>query len=158
MPHNTDFMWSRRISLSLLPSLPGVAVRITNKSGDVEKVSARLREEAQLRAELSDTAAAVTWLKDGKELKAGQKYDLQTAEKKRVLKIRDVAAEDAGLYECICEGDRIVYQLSVKGMGPCGAAFGQGPVWFLRVYLYSTKQCFAEISQLAWVPEPGWLG
>ncbi|XP_025067417.1 obscurin isoform X16 [Alligator sinensis] len=94
----------------------GAAVRITNKSGDVEKVSARLHEEAQLRAELSDAAAAVTWLKDGKELKAGQKYDLQTAEKKRVLKIRDVAAEDAGLYECICEGDRIVYQLSVKAL------------------------------------------
>ncbi|XP_019399214.1 PREDICTED: obscurin [Crocodylus porosus] len=92
----------------------GAAVRITNKSGDVEKVSARLREEAQLRAELSDGAAAVTWLKDGKELKAGQKYDLQTAEKKRVLRIRDIAAEDAGRYECICEGDQMVYQLSVK--------------------------------------------
>ncbi|XP_019363471.1 PREDICTED: obscurin [Gavialis gangeticus] len=106
----------------------GAAVRITNKSGDVEKVSARLREEAQLRAELSDGAAAVTWLKDGngaaavtwlkdgKELKAGQKYDLQTAEKKRVLRIRDIAAEDAGRYECICEGDQIVYQLSVKAL------------------------------------------
>ncbi|XP_074841400.1 obscurin isoform X2 [Carettochelys insculpta] len=92
------------------------AVRITNKSGDIEKVSARLHEEAQLWAELSDLAAAVKWLKDGKEIQASPKYELKATEKKRILKIHRVTAEDAGLYECVCEGDKIVYNLSVKAL------------------------------------------
>uniref|UniRef100_A0A493T288 Obscurin, cytoskeletal calmodulin and titin-interacting RhoGEF n=1 Tax=Anas platyrhynchos platyrhynchos TaxID=8840 RepID=A0A493T288_ANAPP len=63
------------------------AVRFTNKSRDIEKVSARLREEAKLQAELSDTDATVKWMKDGKELKDSEKYELQAVGKKHVLKI-----------------------------------------------------------------------
>ncbi|XP_053913944.1 obscurin isoform X11 [Cuculus canorus] len=94
----------------------GAAVRFTNKSRDIEKVSARLWEEAKLLAELSDTEATVKWMKDGKELKASEKYELQSVGKKHILKIRNTAAEDAGVYECICEGDKMVYQLSVKAL------------------------------------------
>lgn len=97
-------------------SLTGAAVRFTNKSKDIEKVSARLREEAKLQAELSDTEATVKWMKDGKELKASEKYELKTVGKKHILKIHNTAAEDAGVYECTCEGDKMLYQLSVKGM------------------------------------------
>lgn len=90
-------------------------MRFTNKSKEVEKVSARLREEAKLQAELSDTEATVKWMKDGKELKASEKYEFQTIGKKRILKIRSTAEEDTGVYECVCEGDKMLYQLSVKG-------------------------------------------
>uniref|UniRef100_A0A8B9QX89 Ig-like domain-containing protein n=1 Tax=Anas platyrhynchos TaxID=8839 RepID=A0A8B9QX89_ANAPL len=83
-------------------------------SRDIEKVSARLREEAKLQAELSDTDATVKWMKDGKELKDSEKYELQAVGKKHVLKIRNIATEDAGVYQCICEGDKMVFQLSVK--------------------------------------------
>ncbi|XP_071275375.1 obscurin [Agelaius tricolor] len=92
------------------------AVRFTNKTKDVEKVSARLREEAKLQAELSDTEATVKWMKDGKELKASEKYEFQTVGKRHILKIRSTAEEDAGVYECVCEGDKMVYQLSVKAL------------------------------------------
>lgn len=96
--------------------LTGAAVRFTNKSRDIEKVSARLHEEAKLQAELSDTDTTVKWMKDGKELKASEKYELQAVGKKHILKIRNIATEDAGVYQCVCEGDKMVFQLSVKGM------------------------------------------
>uniref|UniRef100_A0A803VK92 Obscurin, cytoskeletal calmodulin and titin-interacting RhoGEF n=1 Tax=Ficedula albicollis TaxID=59894 RepID=A0A803VK92_FICAL len=92
----------------------------------VEKVSARLQEEAKLQAELSDTEATVRWLKDGKELKASEKYEFQTVGKRRVLKIRRAAEEDAGVYECVCEGDKMLYQLSVRGKGLPGLLCTRG--------------------------------
>uniref|UniRef100_A0A674GNH5 Obscurin n=1 Tax=Taeniopygia guttata TaxID=59729 RepID=A0A674GNH5_TAEGU len=92
----------------------GAAVRFTNKTKDIEKVSARLREEAKLQAELSDTEATVKWMKDGKELKASEKHEFQTVGKRHILKIRSTAEEDAGVYECVCDGDKMLYQLSVK--------------------------------------------
>ncbi|XP_010126870.1 PREDICTED: obscurin-like, partial [Chlamydotis macqueenii] len=107
---------ANNVDTSTKMSVKGAAVRFTNKSREMEKVSARLREEAKLQAELSDTGATVKWMKNGKELKASEKYELQTVGKKHILKIRNTAAEDAGVYECICEGDKMLYQLSVKAL------------------------------------------
>ncbi|XP_013365188.1 PREDICTED: obscurin [Chinchilla lanigera] len=81
------------------------------------EVLARLHEEAQLLAELSDQAVAVTWLKDGRVLPLGSKYEVQVAAGRRALLVRDVAWEDAGLYECVGRGSRTAYQLSVQGLG-----------------------------------------
>lgn len=107
---------SKQLEITKPFFLTAAAVRFTNKSRDVEKVSARLQEEVKLQAELSDADATVKWMKDGKELKASEKYELQTVGKKHILKIRNTAAEDAGVYECICEGDKMLYRLSVEGM------------------------------------------
>uniref|UniRef100_A0A8B9MBB1 Obscurin, cytoskeletal calmodulin and titin-interacting RhoGEF n=1 Tax=Accipiter nisus TaxID=211598 RepID=A0A8B9MBB1_9AVES len=107
---------ANNVDTSTKMRVKGAAVRFTNKSRDIEKVSARLREEAKLQAELSDTEATVKWMKDGKELKTSEKYELQTVGKRHILKIRNTAAEDAGVYECICEGDKMLYQLSVKAL------------------------------------------
>ncbi|CAO2643307.1 Obscn [Lemmus lemmus] len=85
--------------------LPAVAAR---------EVLARLHEEAQLLAELSDQAAAVTWLKDGHELPLGPKYEMQVSAGRRALLVRDVVQDDAGLYECVSRGSRIAYQLLVQ--------------------------------------------
>lgn len=81
----------------------------------VREVLAQLHEEAQLLAELSDQAAAVTWLKDGHVLPPGPKYEVQASARQRTLLVRDVVRDDAGLYECISSGGRIAYQLSVQG-------------------------------------------
>uniref|UniRef100_A0A673TV90 Obscurin n=1 Tax=Suricata suricatta TaxID=37032 RepID=A0A673TV90_SURSU len=85
----------------------------------VREVLARLHEEAQLLAELSDQAAAVTWLKDGRALPPGPKYEAQASAGQRALLVRDVVREDAGLYECVSRGGRVAYQLSVQGDVPC---------------------------------------
>lgn len=97
------------------------------------EVLARLHEEAQLLAELSDQAAAVTWLKDGHALSPGPKYEVQASAGQRALLVRDVKREDAGLYECVSHGDRITYQLLVQGdtsvcvfMSSLGRRCGQG--------------------------------
>uniref|UniRef100_A0A2K6ULQ7 Obscurin n=1 Tax=Saimiri boliviensis boliviensis TaxID=39432 RepID=A0A2K6ULQ7_SAIBB len=103
------------------------------------EVLARLHEEAQLLAELSDQAAAVTWLKDGRTLPPGPKYEVQASAGRRVLLVRDVAQDDAGLYECVSRGARIAYQLSVQGLacflhkdaaGSCVDAVAGGPAQF----------------------------
>ncbi|XP_050565252.1 LOW QUALITY PROTEIN: obscurin [Cygnus atratus] len=107
---------ANNVDMSTKMRVRGAEVRFTNKSRDIEKVSARLREEAKLQAELSDTDATVKWMKDGKELKASEKYELQAVGKRHVLKIRNIATEDAGVYQCICEGDKMVFQLSVKAL------------------------------------------
>uniref|UniRef100_A0A5F8GI76 Obscurin n=1 Tax=Monodelphis domestica TaxID=13616 RepID=A0A5F8GI76_MONDO len=104
------------IESSIRMEVRAAPVRITNKSAAVQKISARLHEEAQLLAELSDQADAVTWLKDGRALPSGPKYELQATEQRRVLRVRDVARDDAGLYECLSHGDRIAYQLSVQDL------------------------------------------
>lgn len=101
-----------------LPTVPPAALAPTISKpppATAQKVSARLHEEAQLLAELSDQAAAVTWLKDGRALPPGPKYEVQASAGQRVLLVRDVARDDAGLYECLSRGDRIAYQLSVQG-------------------------------------------
>uniref|UniRef100_F6TWE8 Obscurin n=1 Tax=Monodelphis domestica TaxID=13616 RepID=F6TWE8_MONDO len=91
-------------------------------------ISARLHEEAQLLAELSDQADAVTWLKDGRALPSGPKYELQATEQRRVLRVRDVARddqagkEDAGEYSCEAGGQRVTFRLDVKGQ----LSFGRG--------------------------------
>lgn len=79
------------------------------------EVLARLHEEAQLLAELSDQAATVTWLKDGHELPLGCKYEMQVSAGRQALLVRDVVQDDAGLYECVSRGSRIAYQLLVQG-------------------------------------------
>ncbi|XP_054374772.1 obscurin isoform X20 [Pongo abelii] len=103
------------------------------------EVLARLHEEAQLLAELSDQAAAVTWLKDGHTLPPGPKYEVQASAGQRVLLVRDVARDDAGLYECVSCGGRIAYRLSVQGLacflhkdmaGSCVDAVAGGPAQF----------------------------
>lgn len=82
-----------------------------------QEVLARLHEEAQLLAELSDQVAAVMWLKDGCALSPSPKYEVQASAGRQVLLVRDVVREDAGLYECVGLGSRTAYQLSVQGEG-----------------------------------------
>ncbi|XP_070937946.1 obscurin isoform X25 [Macaca nemestrina] len=117
---------------------PGLTVH-KPPAAAAREVLARLHEEAQLLAELSDQAAAVTWLKDGRMLPPGPKYEVQASAGRRVLLVRDVAREDAGLYECVSCGGRIAYQLSVQGLpcflhkdmaGSCVDAVAGGPVQF----------------------------
>uniref|UniRef100_A0A8C5TZE5 Obscurin, cytoskeletal calmodulin and titin-interacting RhoGEF b n=1 Tax=Malurus cyaneus samueli TaxID=2593467 RepID=A0A8C5TZE5_9PASS len=92
-------------------ALAGAAVRFTNKTKDVEKVSARLREEAKLQAELSDAEATVKWMKDGKELK---KFTLEDKGKVHKLVASAVTKEDEGTYTCKIGDDTLTFDLKVS--------------------------------------------
>lgn len=54
-------------------------------------------------------------MKDGKELRMGKKYEAFSVGCQRTLTIHNVTHEDAGIYECVCDGDKMSTQLAVRG-------------------------------------------
>lgn len=57
----------------------------------------------------------VSWMKNSKELRMGKKYEASSLGCKRTLTIHNVTHEDAGVYECVCDGDKMSIQLAIKG-------------------------------------------
>eukprot|EP00064_Thunnus_orientalis_P017557 superscaffoldBa00003767_g17641 len=89
-------------------------VRFTNKSDQLEVVTCSAQATAQLTAEVSDYDAQVVWMKNGRELKMGKKYEYVMTERKRILMIHNVTEEDVGIYECVLAEDRMSLQLTLK--------------------------------------------
>ena len=58
----------------------------------------------------------VVWLKNGREVKMGKKYEYLIIDRKRILIVHNVTEEDVGIYECTLGDDRTSVQLSLKGM------------------------------------------
>jgi len=54
-------------------------------------------------------------MKNGKELRMGKKYEAKSVERKRILTVHNVDLEDVGIYECMCDGDKMSVQLALKG-------------------------------------------
>lgn len=57
----------------------------------------------------------VIWMKNGKELRMGKKYEATSVDRKRILTVHNVTHEDVGVYECTCDGDKMSVQLALKG-------------------------------------------
>nr|XP_033505663.1 obscurin isoform X7 [Epinephelus lanceolatus] len=89
-------------------------VRFTNKSDVSEVVTCSAQATAQLTAEVSDYDAQVVWMRNGRELKTGKKYEYMFTDRKRILMIHNVTEEDVGIYECVLADDRMSIQLSLK--------------------------------------------
>nr|XP_029479284.1 LOW QUALITY PROTEIN: obscurin-like [Oncorhynchus nerka] len=90
------------------------AVRFTSKSAHTEVVTCSAQSSAQLTTEVSDYDAQVVWMKNGRELKVGKKYECMSTERKRILMVHNVTEEDTGIYECVLNEDRMSLQLSLK--------------------------------------------
>ncbi|XP_038654386.1 obscurin isoform X3 [Scyliorhinus canicula] len=95
-------------------ALPLAPVNFRNKSAEKEIILASLKGTAQFIAEISVRAAKVTWTKDGKEIKSSKKYEFQSLDQRRILKVNNVTLEDAGIYECVCDGNKMSFQLCIK--------------------------------------------
>ncbi|XP_049888815.1 obscurin [Epinephelus moara] len=89
-------------------------VRFTNKSDVSEVVTCSAQATTQLTAEVSDYDAQVVWMRNGRELKTGKKYEYMFTDRKRILMIHNVTEEDVGIYECVLADDRMSIQLSLK--------------------------------------------
>ncbi|XP_053185436.1 obscurin [Scomber japonicus] len=89
-------------------------VRFTNKSDEKKVVTCSAQDTAQLTAELSEYDTQVVWMKNGRELKMGKKYEYVSTERKRILMIHNVTEEDVGIYECVLAEDRMSLQLTLK--------------------------------------------
>ncbi|KAL1248368.1 hypothetical protein QQF64_021686, partial [Cirrhinus molitorella] len=88
--------------------------RFTNKSSQVEVFTFSMHSSAQMYTEVSDSSVQVVWMKNGKELRMGKKYEATSVERKRILTVHNVDREDVGIYECVCDGDKMSVQLSLK--------------------------------------------
>lgn len=58
----------------------------------------------------------MVWLRNGREVKVGKKYEYVSKERKRILLVHSVTEEDVGIYECVLADDRMSIQLALKGM------------------------------------------
>ncbi|XP_051738416.1 obscurin-like isoform X37 [Ctenopharyngodon idella] len=88
--------------------------RFTSKSSQVEVFTFSMHSSAQMHTEVSDSSVQVVWMKNGKELRMGKKYEATSVERKRILTIHNVDHEDVGIYECTCDGDKMSLQLALK--------------------------------------------
>ncbi|XP_036940161.1 obscurin-like isoform X10 [Acanthopagrus latus] len=95
-------------------SVKAPAVRFTNKSNVLEVVTCSAQDTAQLTVEVSDYDAQVVWMKNGRELKMGKKYEYVIIDRKRILIVHNVTEEDVGIYECALGDDRTSVQLCLK--------------------------------------------
>ncbi|XP_059200801.1 obscurin [Centropristis striata] len=99
---------------SCILSVKAPPVRFTNKSDLMEVVVCSAQATAQLTAEVSDYDAEVVWMRNGRELKMGKKYEYMIIDRKRILMVHNVTEEDVGIYECVLNDDRMSMQLSLK--------------------------------------------
>ncbi|XP_026114229.1 obscurin isoform X16 [Carassius auratus] len=90
------------------------AAHFTSKYSQAEVFTFSLHSSAQMYTEVSDSSVQVVWLKNGKELRMGKKYESTSVERKRILTVHNVDREDVGIYECMCEGDKMSVQLALK--------------------------------------------
>ncbi|XP_056105325.1 obscurin-like isoform X14 [Rhinichthys klamathensis goyatoka] len=88
--------------------------RFTSKSSQVEVFTFSMHSSAQMHTEVSDSSVQVVWMKNGKELRMGKKYEAKSVERKRILTVHNVDLEDVGIYECMCDGDKMSVQLTLK--------------------------------------------
>lgn len=58
----------------------------------------------------------MVWIRNGREVKVGKKYEYVSEERKRILVVHNVTEEDVGVYECVLADDRMSIQLALKGM------------------------------------------
>ncbi|KAM9349716.1 obscurin [Symphorus nematophorus] len=94
-------------------SVKAPPVRFTNKS-DVMEVTCSAQDTAQLTAEVSDYDAQVVWMRNGREVKMGKKYEYVIIDRKRILMVHNVTEEDVGIYECVLGEDKMFLQLALK--------------------------------------------
>ncbi|MCI4374319.1 hypothetical protein PGIGA_G00004900 [Pangasianodon gigas] len=95
-------------------SVKTALARFTKKYSEVEIFMFSAHSSAQLYTEVSDASVQVSWMKNGKELRMGKKYEASSVGCKRTLTIHNVTHEDAGIYECVCDGDKMSIQLAIK--------------------------------------------
>ncbi|KAK1166274.1 obscurin-like isoform X1 [Acipenser oxyrinchus oxyrinchus] len=89
------------------------AVRFKQPLNDVE---VRERELAVLECEVSVDSVPTTWYLEDRRLQPGAKYGIEQCGTVRRLTIRDIGADDDGIYLCeMADGGRSIAEVSVRG-------------------------------------------
>lgn len=97
----------------------------------LEPVKAEIGGDVTLSCELNQPEGQVVWRKDGVELQASKRYQMQEMGEKRILVITGLRAEDKGEYCCESGNDKCSVRVTPRGMdwgpfSPSGAEMGRG--------------------------------
>lgn len=96
------------------------AGKASSLSRGLENVTAFLNEDAVFTCEVTQAGSTVTWAKEGKLIRKGQKYDLNQEDKVMRLTVRNITAQDSGEYSCeVVGGATTKAKLEIKGNDPC---------------------------------------
>ncbi|XP_076826396.1 obscurin [Brachyhypopomus gauderio] len=95
-------------------SVKRAPAHFTKTVSNAEVFTFDAHSSAQLHTEVSDASVRVSWQKNREELRMGKKYEASSVDRKRILTIHNVTNDDAGIYECVCDGDRMSVQLALK--------------------------------------------
>ncbi|KAM9322751.1 LOW QUALITY PROTEIN: obscurin [Pholidichthys leucotaenia] len=99
---------------SCILSVKAPLARFIDKSDHLVVVTCSAQATAHLTAEVSDYDTEVVWMKNGRELKMGKKYEYAINGRQRILMVHNVTEEDVGIYECVLPDDRMSMQLTLK--------------------------------------------
>ncbi|XP_038138825.1 obscurin-like protein 1 isoform X3 [Cyprinodon tularosa] len=89
-------------------------VRITTLPEAEKNKAVEVGEPIELRCEISDPNAQVTWFKDGIELSEDSKQTMITEGSIRTLAFQSVMLSDAGIYCCKTSDDSVEFYVDVK--------------------------------------------
>ncbi|XP_051568454.1 obscurin-like protein 1a isoform X1 [Myxocyprinus asiaticus] len=94
-------------------SVKGPKVRFKRALRDVE---VRERDVAVLECEVPEESISTAWYMEDQRLQPGNKYSMEQKGTCRLLTIRDVGADDDGVYLCeMPDGGKSIAELAVKG-------------------------------------------
>ncbi|XP_075172031.1 obscurin isoform X19 [Anomaloglossus baeobatrachus] len=80
----------------------------------LEAITGETGSSVTLTCELSQTKGDVTWRRNGEEIKASKRIQIQGEGSKRSLTISQLKAEDGGEYSCESRDEKTIAQLTTK--------------------------------------------
>ncbi|XP_061776442.1 obscurin isoform X15 [Nerophis ophidion] len=116
---------------SCILAVKAPTVMFVNKSNQLEVVTCSAQATAQMTTEVSDYDAQVIWMRNGREVKLGKKYESVIMDRRRILIVHNVTDDDVGIYECVCADDRMSMQLALKDEPPKFLNKPRGPMGLL---------------------------
>ncbi|XP_015242818.1 PREDICTED: obscurin-like isoform X3 [Cyprinodon variegatus] len=109
--HWSDSVTAIKVAFEASSTLP---VRITTLPEAEKNKAVEVGEPIELRCEISDPNAQVTWFKDGIELSEDSKQTMITEGSIRTLAFQSVMLSDAGIYCCKTSDDSVEFYVDVK--------------------------------------------
>lgn len=82
----------------------------------LKDIEVRERDVAVLECEVPDESVPAAWYLEDQRLMPSSKYGMEQKGTRRILTIRDIAADDDGVYLCeMPDGGKSIAELTVKG-------------------------------------------
>ena len=73
------------------------------------------KESIGFKCKLSKVRQKVKWMKDGKEIKPSEKYQISTDGQIYQLQVTNCSKDDAGKFSLVCGDNEVSASLEVKG-------------------------------------------